>query len=114
MATPAEALTTFAVSRLLFDNIDHVKCFWVMHGVSTAQLALNFGADDLDGSVVEYKITHDADGYGTPDKLTRDDLLELIREAGFRPVERNTRYEVLREYPGPDPAKRDAPQPMPV
>jgi aminodeoxyfutalosine synthase len=112
MATPAEALTTFAVSRLLFDNIQHVKCFWVMHGLATAQLALNFGADDLDGSVVEYKITHDADGYGTPDQLTREDLLDLIRDAGFRPVERNTRYQVLREYDGPDPARRDEPQPI--
>jgi aminodeoxyfutalosine synthase len=112
MATPAEALTTFAVSRLLFDNIDHVKCFWVMHGLDTAQLALSFGADDLDGSVVEYKITHDADGYGTPDKMTRDDLLGLIRDAGFRPVERNTRYEILREYEGPDPDRRRAPQPV--
>src|SRR6266496_555213 len=84
MATPVEALTTFAVSRLLLDNVDHLKCFWVMHGLSTAQLSLNFGADDLDGSVVEYKITHDADGYGTPDTLTREDLLELIRDAGFR------------------------------
>ncbi len=112
MATPAEALTTFAVSRLLFDNIQHVKCFWVMHGLATAQLALNFGADDLDGSVVEYKITHDADGYGTPDQLTREDLLDLIRDAGFRPVERNTRYQVLREYDGPDPTRRDEPQPI--
>jgi aminodeoxyfutalosine synthase len=112
MATPAEALTTFAVSRLLFDNVDHVKCFWVMHGLSTAQLALNFGADDLDGSVVEYKITHDADGYGTPDKMTRDDLLDLIRDAGFRPLERNTRYQVLREYEGPDANRRDVPQPV--
>jgi aminodeoxyfutalosine synthase len=112
MATPAEALTTFAVSRLLFDNIDHVKCFWVMHGLDTAQLALSFGADDLDGSVVEYKITHDADGYGTPDKLTRDNLLDLIRDAGFRPVERNTRYEILREYDGPDPDRRREPQPV--
>ena len=112
MATPAEALATFAVSRLLFDNIDHVKCFWVMHGLETGQLALNFGADDLDGSVVEYKITHDADGFGTPDTMTRDDLLTLIRDAGFRPVERNTQYEVLREYPGPDLTRRESPQPI--
>ena len=112
MATPAEALKTFAVSRLLFDNVEHVKCFWVMHGLDTAALALNFGADDLDGSVVEYKITHDADGYGTPDTMTRDDLLELIRDAGFRPVERNTRYETLREYDGPDPDRRATPQPI--
>ena len=112
MATPAEALKTFAVSRLLFDNVEHVKCFWVMHGLDTAALALSFGADDLDGSVVEYKITHDADGYGTPDTMTRDDLLAVIRDAGFRPVERNTRYETLREYDGPDPARRDQPQPI--
>ena len=102
MATGAEALKTFAVSRLLFDNVPHVKVFWVMHGVQTAQLALQHGADDMDGSVVEYKITHDADNYGTPNKLTREDLLDLIRDAGFRPVERNTRYEIIREYDGPD------------
>jgi aminodeoxyfutalosine synthase len=114
MATGAEALKTFAVSRLLFDNIDHVKCFWVMHGLTTAQLSLSYGADDLDGSVVEYKITHDADGFGTPDTMTRDDLLQLIREAGFRPVERDTRYRVTREYDGPDPTLRETPQPMRV
>ncbi|TLS42008.1 aminofutalosine synthase MqnE, partial [Streptomyces montanus] len=57
---------------------------------------------------------HDADNYGTPNKLTRDDLLDLIRDAGFRPVERNTRYEIIREYEGPDPARREAPQPMRV
>ena len=110
MATGAEALKTFAVSRLLFDNIEHIKCFWVMHGLTTAQLSLNFGVDDLDGSVVEYKITHDADGYGTPDKLTRDDLLELIRDAGFVPKERNTKYEVIRTFDGPDPDRRQLPQ----
>jgi aminodeoxyfutalosine synthase len=114
MATGAEALKTFAVSRLLFDNIDHVKCFWVMHGLTTGQLALSYGADDLDGSVVEYKITHDADGFGTPNEMTRDDLLEVIRDAGFTPVERDTRYRVLREFPGPDQARRESPQPMRV
>jgi aminodeoxyfutalosine synthase len=114
MATGAEALKTFAVSRLLFDNIDHVKCFWVMHGLTTAQLALSFGADDLDGSVVEYKITHDADGFGTPNEMRRDDLLEVIRDAGFRPVERDTRYRVLREHDGPEPTRRESPQPMRV
>jgi aminodeoxyfutalosine synthase len=114
MATGAEALKTFAVSRLLFDNVQHVKCFWVMHGLTTAQLALSFGADDLDGSVVEYKITHDADGFGTPHEMTREDLLELIRDAGFRPIERDTRYRVLQEYDGPDPARRETPQPMRV
>ncbi|MDQ1688839.1 MAG: aminodeoxyfutalosine synthase [Frankiaceae bacterium] len=114
MATGAEALKTFAVSRLLFDNIDHVKVFWVMHGLTLSQLALQHGADDLDGSVVEYKITHDADGFGTPSTMTRDDLLELIRDAGFRPVERNTRYEILREYDGPVADRRETPQAMRV
>jgi aminodeoxyfutalosine synthase len=114
MATPAESLKTFAVSRLLFDNVPHLKVFWVMHGLDTAALALNHGADDIDGSVVEYKITHDADGYGTPDKMSREGLLDLIRDAGFQPVERNTRYQVVREYEGPDPARRESPQPMRV
>lgn len=114
MATGAEALQTFAVSRLLFDNIDHVKCFWVMHGLSTAQLSLNFGVDDLDGSVVEYKITHDADGFGTPSTMTRDDLLELIRDAGFTPVERNTQYEVVREFEGPRALSERRALPQPV
>ena len=112
MATGAEVLKTFAVSRLLFDNVAHVKNFWVMHGLSTAQLSLSFGADDLDGSVVEYKITHDADGFGTPDKMSRESLLELIRDAGFRPVERGTRYEVIRDYDPPVSLgeRRSAPQ----
>jgi aminodeoxyfutalosine synthase len=114
MATGAEALKTFAVSRLLFDNVPHVKNFWVMHGLTTAQLSLSYGADDLDGSVVEYKITHDADHFGTPNEMTREDLLEIIREAGFTPVERDTRYREIRTYDGPDLTRRDAPQPMPV
>jgi aminodeoxyfutalosine synthase len=83
-----------------------------MHGLTTAQLSLNFGADDLDGSVVEYKITHDADGFGTPDAMTREDLLELIRDAGFTPAERNTRYDIVRTFDGPDLTRRDSPQPV--
>jgi aminodeoxyfutalosine synthase len=112
MASPAESLKTFAVSRLMLDNFPHVKCFWVMHGVSVAQMSLNFGVDDLDGSVVEYKITHDADSYGTPHTMHRDDLLHLIWDAGFQPVERNTRYEVVREYDVPPTlaARRAEPQ----
>ncbi len=114
MADGAEVLRTFAVSRLLLDNVDHIKQFWVMHGLSTAALSLSFGADDLDGSVVEYKITHDADGYDTPSTMTRDDLLALIRDAGFTPAERDTRYQVLREFDGPVPlaVRRGEPQPM--
>jgi len=101
MASPAESLKTFAVSRLMLDNFPHVKCFWVMHGLSLAQMSLSYGVDDLDGSVVEYKITHDADAYGTPSTMHRADLLNLIWDAGFRPVERNTRYDVVHEYDAP-------------
>jgi aminodeoxyfutalosine synthase len=114
MASGAESLKTFAVSRLLFDNVDHVKNFWVMHGLSNAALSLSFGADDLDGSVVEYKITHDADHYGTPDTMTREDLLQIIRDAGFTPAERDTRYNIVQSYDGPLPLaeRRAEPQPM--
>ena len=114
MASGADVLKTFAVSRLLLDNVDHVKNFWVMHGLSTAALSLSFGADDLDGSVVEYKITHDADHYGTPSTMTREDLLEIIRDAGFTPAERDTRYQVIRQYDGPVSLRerRAEPQPM--
>ncbi|WP_030442116.1 aminofutalosine synthase MqnE [Actinoplanes subtropicus] len=96
MAAPAESLKTFAVSRLLFDNVPHVQCSTGTHGLSVAQLALNFGADDLDGSMAAYKITHDAGAH----PMHRDDLLDLIWDAGFQPVERTTRYEVIREYDG--------------
>ena len=64
--------------------------------------------------MVEYKITHDADDFGTPNTMHRDDLLDLIRDAGFTPVERNTRYNVIRVFDGPDAGRRDVPQPMPV
>ena len=114
MATGAEALRTFAVSRLLFDNVPHLKNFWVMHGLTTAALSLSFGADDLDGSVVEYKITHDADRFGTPDKMTREDLLDVIRDAGFTPVERNTRYDVIRTFDGPVPLAERRAEPQPI
>ena len=114
MATGAEALRTFAVSRLLFDNVPHLKNFWVMHGLTTAALSLSFGADDLDGSVVEYKITHDADRFGTPDKMTREDLLDVIRDAGFTPVERNTRYDVIRTFDGPVALADRRAEPQPI
>jgi aminodeoxyfutalosine synthase len=85
VAAPAESLKTFAVSRLMFDNVPHVSCSWASHGLPIAQLSLNFGADDLDGSVVENEVTD-------------DDLLTLIWDAGLRPVERDSRYEVVREH----------------
>jgi aminodeoxyfutalosine synthase len=80
-----------AVSRLMLDNIPHIKAYWVMMTPQVAQIALRFGADDLDGTVVEEKIYRDAGG-ATSGNLRRSELLRLIREAGREPVERDTLY----------------------
>jgi aminodeoxyfutalosine synthase len=85
-------LRTLAVSRLLFDNIDHVKVYWIMVGLKIAQAALWFGADDMDGTVVEERITHDA-GAKTPVGVDLEMLLHLIRRAGRIPVERDSLYQ---------------------
>jgi aminodeoxyfutalosine synthase len=84
-------LKTIAISRLLLDNFPHIKAYWVMLGPRVAQIALRFGADDLDGTVVEEKIYHDA-GAVTPQALTRPQIVRLIRDAGQEPVERDTLY----------------------
>jgi aminodeoxyfutalosine synthase len=86
-----------AVSRLMLDNFPHVKAYWVMLGIKTAQVALSFGADDLDGTVVHEKIYHDA-GSDSPQELCVTEIRRLIEEAGRIPVERDTLYhEVIRE-----------------
>ena len=81
----------------MLDNFPHIKAYWVMLGIKTAQIALSFGADDIDGTVVHEKIYHDA-GCDSPQELTRRrDLRRLIEEAGRVPVERDTLYhEVVR------------------
>jgi aminodeoxyfutalosine synthase len=80
-----------AVGRLLLDNFPHIKAYWQMLTAKIAQIALRFGADDLDGTVVEEKIYRDAGG-ATSGNLRRGELLRLIREAGREPVERDTLY----------------------
>lgn len=84
-------LKAIAISRLLLDNIDHIKAYWIMMTPSVAQIAQRFGADDLDGTVVEEKIYHDA-GATTSQSLRRGELLRLIRVAGREPLERDTLY----------------------
>ena len=84
-------LKNIAVARLLLDNIAHIKAYWVMLTPRIAQVAQRFGADDIDGTVVEEKIYHDA-GASTSQSLRRGELLRLIREAGREPVERDTLY----------------------
>jgi aminodeoxyfutalosine synthase len=80
-----------AVSRLMLDNFKHIKAYWQMLTPKIAQIALRFGADDLDGTVIEEKIYHDA-GATTPQGMQRKELERLIREAGREPVERDTLY----------------------
>jgi aminodeoxyfutalosine synthase len=83
-----------AVSRLLLDNFAHIKAYWQMMTPKIAQISLRFGADDLDGTVIEEKIYHDA-GATTPQGMTRKELCRLITEAGRIPVERDTLYHAV-------------------
>jgi aminodeoxyfutalosine synthase len=94
--TGVEDLRTFAVGRLMLHNIPHLKAYWIMLGVKTAQTALWFGADDLDGTVQEEKIYHMA-GAETPQTMSPDEIVRIIREAGRTPVERDTLYNVVAE-----------------
>ncbi len=89
--TAVDRLRHVALARVVLDNIPHIKAYWPMFGVKLAQVALSFGADDIDGTVVEEKIYHMA-GATTPQELRETDLRALITEAGFRPVKRDALY----------------------
>ncbi len=89
--TGFDDLKQIAISRLVLDNIPHIKAYWIMMTPGVAQIAQRFGANDIDGTVVEEKIYHDA-GATTAQHLRRQDLLRLIREAGRDPIERDTSY----------------------
>ena len=95
--TGLDDLKNIAVSRLFLDNFPHIKAYWVMIGPKLAQVALSFGADDLDGTVKEERITRMAGGE-TGGEMADSELIRLIRDAGRRPVQRDTLYNVLREY----------------
>jgi aminodeoxyfutalosine synthase len=84
-------LRTVAVSRLMLDNFDHVKAYWISLGVGTAQVALAYGADDLDGTVRHERIHHDA-GAQSPQALSVEEIRRMIVEAGRQPVERDSLY----------------------
>jgi aminodeoxyfutalosine synthase len=98
-------LKAIAISRLLLDNFDHIKAYWIMLTPRIAQIALRFGADDLDGTVVEEKIYHDA-GATTSEFTARADLERLIRQAGRVPVERDTLYRPVDRSKMPPPGPR--------
>jgi aminodeoxyfutalosine synthase len=91
----SDTLRTHAVARLVLDNVPHVKAFWIATGVEVAQLALWYGADDLDGTVLEERIYHMA-GSRTPEALSTADIERLIRAAGREPVERDTFYREIK------------------
>ncbi len=103
--TGFDDLKNIAVARLLLDNFDHIKAYWIMLTARIAQIALRFGADDLDGTVVEEKIYHDA-GATTPQHMTRQELERLICAAGRIPVERDTLYRPINRTKLAPPASR--------
>jgi aminodeoxyfutalosine synthase len=105
--TGFDDLKNIAVSRLLLDNFDHIKAYWIMLTPRIAQIALRFGADDLDGTVIEEKIYHDA-GATTEQFTPRTELERLIREAGRVPVERDTLYNPVDRSKLPPLAARGA------
>lgn len=90
-----DLLRDIAISRVVLDNFAHIKAYWIQLGVNLAQLALSFGADDLDGTIVEEKITHAA-GAKSPLQLAKERMEELIESAGYTPVERDTIYNIRR------------------
>ena len=95
--TGLDDLKNIAVARCFLDNFPHIKAYWVMIGQKLAQIALSFGADDVDGTVKEEIITHMA-GAETEQAMTRDQLLRMIQEAGRIPIERDTLYNVIHSY----------------
>ena len=99
-------LKTIAISRLMLDNFPHIKAYWVMIGEKLAQIALSFGADDLDGTIIEERISHTA-GATSPKGLTRDQLRYMITSAGYSPVERDAFYRAVT----PDSAGADGVSP---
>jgi aminodeoxyfutalosine synthase len=96
--TAVDDLRTIAVSRLLLDNVEHIKAYWVSLTPDVAQIALSYGADDIDGTIVHETI-YQAAGTRSPNGLAYGDLVRLIREAGRIPIERDTLYNVVRELP---------------
>ena len=95
--TGFEDLKAIALGRLMLDNFPHIKSYWIMIGPRLAQVGLSFGADDIDGTVTEEKIAHDA-GAPTAQSMTVHELVRLVREAGRRPVERDTVFNVVKEW----------------
>jgi len=97
--TGFENLRNLAIGRLYLDNFDHIKCYWINHGLKLAQVSLSYGVDDIDGTILEEKIYHMA-GAQTPQELAAAELVKVIREAGRIPVQRDSLYRELSRSPG--------------
>ena len=95
--TGFDDLKNLAVGRLFLDNIAHIKTHWIMNTAKVSQVALHFGVDDLEGTVARERIYHEA-GAHTPEGLSFDEIVRLIRDAGKRPVERSVLYQEVREW----------------
>lgn len=94
-----EDLRNYAIARIYLDNFPHIKAYWAMIGRSTAQMALNFGADDLDGTIDDTtKIYSMAGSEEQNPKLSTQELVELIKQVGRTPIERDTLYGVVKDY----------------
>ncbi|TVR02067.1 MAG: aminofutalosine synthase MqnE [Desulfovibrionales bacterium] len=89
-----DTLRLLAISRIFLDNVRHLKAYWIMTGIKAAQMGLWYGADDLDGTIVEERIGHAA-GANTPKGMTREEIVQVISQAGFQPVERNSHFEAV-------------------
>jgi aminodeoxyfutalosine synthase len=95
--TGFDDLKNLAVGRLYLDNIEHIKTHWIMNTAKVSQVSLHFGVDDLEGTVRRERIYHEA-GAPTPEGMTFAEIVRLVKDAGKRPVERNVRYEEVREW----------------
>jgi aminodeoxyfutalosine synthase len=100
-----DLLRDIAISRLVLDNFPHIKAYWIQLGEDLAQVALSFGADDMDGTILEEKITHAA-GAKTPLQLAKERMEELIGKAGYTPVERDTVYNIKRVVDAPQSSEK--------
>ncbi len=89
-------IKNLAISRIYLNNFPHIKAYWISLGAKLSQVALHFGADDFDGTVVKEKIYHSA-GAETPSELTPDEICALISEAGFEPLERDGKYRAISQ-----------------
>ena len=106
--TGFDSLRTIAISRLFLDNFDHITAYWVGMGLKLAQIALDYGADDLHGTIIEEKIFHMA-GASSPQAQTEAAMVKAIRETGRVPVQRNTFYQPVKIWP-----REAEPKPAPL